>query len=171
MRKSTIFIASCALWIIGSTTSLTTSQAATITVFHGSKTEIFDMAKKPAGGVHVVKPISTQASTPSPVAANRATRPGVSGRHATMVGRSLPETPGPALDKSRSAIAIGKVRPPHQRAITKDPEFVRPITVSHGPVLTQFISAKNVDETPPCKFVARRIRRDGASAPWYGLAN
>ena len=77
MRKTTIFTASCALWIIGSTTSLTTSHAATITVFHGSKTEIFDMDKKPAGGVHVVKPISTPASTPSPVAANRATRPHV----------------------------------------------------------------------------------------------
>ncbi len=75
MRKSTLITALGALWIIASTTSPTISQAATITVFHGSKTEIFDMAKRPAGGVHVVKPISTPASTPSPVATNRATRP------------------------------------------------------------------------------------------------
>ncbi len=75
MKKSTLITALGALWIIASTTSPTISQAATITVFHGSKTEIFDMAKEPAGGVDVVKPISTPASKPAPVAANRATRP------------------------------------------------------------------------------------------------
>ncbi len=70
MRKSTIMAALCALWIIGTTTS----QAATITVFHGPKTETFDTAKNPAGGVHIARPAITPASTPSPVAANRATR-------------------------------------------------------------------------------------------------
>jgi hypothetical protein len=70
MRKSLIVGALCALWIIGNT-----SQAATITVFHGSVTETFDTAKTPAGGVHIARPAVTPVSTPSPARARRAARP------------------------------------------------------------------------------------------------
>ena len=75
MRKPTIIAALCAVWIIALTTGPTTSQAATITVFHGMETETSNTAKRPAGGVHVVRPVSAPASTPSPVVATRATQP------------------------------------------------------------------------------------------------
>jgi hypothetical protein len=53
----------------------TTGQAATITVFHGTKTEIVDTAKRPAGGVHIARPAVRPASKPTPVAADRTPRP------------------------------------------------------------------------------------------------
>lgn len=71
MRKSIISTVLCALWIVASTTSPTMSQAATITVLHGMKSEIFDTAKVPPGGVHIARPAITPKSKPSPVAANR----------------------------------------------------------------------------------------------------
>jgi len=71
MRKSAITAALCALYTIGIAAGPTMSQAATITIFHGSKAEAFDMDKTPPDGVHVVRPIFTQ----PPVAASRATRP------------------------------------------------------------------------------------------------
>ena len=74
MRKATLTTALCAVWIIGSLASATPGQASTITVFHGSKAEIFNTDKRPAGGVHVVKQISAPDSTPSPVAATVATQ-------------------------------------------------------------------------------------------------
>ena len=74
MRKSIISTVLCALWIVASTTSPTMSQAATITVLHGMKSEIFDTAKVPPGGVHIARPAITPKSKPSPVAANRPPR-------------------------------------------------------------------------------------------------
>jgi len=70
MRKPTIVKLLCALWMVVGTTS----HATTITVFHGAKSETFDTAKTPAGGVHIVRPAVEWASKPSAVATNRKTR-------------------------------------------------------------------------------------------------
>jgi len=70
MRKSTIVTLLCALWMVAGTTS----HAATITVFHGAKSETFDTAKTPADGVRIVRAAVAQASKPSAVATNRNTQ-------------------------------------------------------------------------------------------------
>ena len=70
MRKSKIVTLLCALWMVAGTTS----HAATITVFHGAKSETFDTAKTPAGGVHIVRPAVARASKPLAVATNRKAR-------------------------------------------------------------------------------------------------
>ena len=70
MRKSKIVTLLWALWMVAGTTS----HAATITVFHGAKSETFDTAKTPAGGMHIIRPAVARASKPSAGATNRKTR-------------------------------------------------------------------------------------------------
>jgi len=62
MRRTSIINVLGALLIVGVTTNPSASQAEKITVFHGSKAEIFNTAKTPANGVYVVKPVRKKAS-------------------------------------------------------------------------------------------------------------
>ncbi len=71
MRKSIFVTMLCGLWIVAGTSA----HAATVTVFHGSKIEIFDTAKTPAGGVRILRMAITSEPKPRPVAANRASAP------------------------------------------------------------------------------------------------
>lgn len=71
MRKTTPIAALCALLIVGVSTGSTICLAETITVFHGTATETIDPAKKPAGGVHLIR----VARKPPPVAKVRTARP------------------------------------------------------------------------------------------------
>ena len=71
MRKSIFVTMLCGLWIVVGTAV----HAAKVTVFHGSKTEIFDTAKTPAGGVRILRMSIKSEPKPVPVAADRATAP------------------------------------------------------------------------------------------------
>ena len=79
MRKSIFVAMLCGLWIVAGTSA----HAATVTVFHGSKIEIFDTAKTPAGGVRILRMAIKSEPKPVPVAADRASAP--HGRNASFV--------------------------------------------------------------------------------------
>lgn len=83
MRKSAVVTILCALGIVVGTSA----HAATITVFHGTRTEVFDTAKVPAGGVRVLR-LDFKSSAPIPVAA-KPSAPARSLRDTYLAGNNL----------------------------------------------------------------------------------
>ena len=75
MRNKSIISVLGALLVVGITTNPTASQAEKITVFHGSKAEIFNTAKTPANGIYVIKPIRKKPSKTTPIARSAPSQP------------------------------------------------------------------------------------------------
>lgn len=71
MRKFRLTAVLCALWIAFMTIGPTIGQTATITLVRGMQVEIFDTAKKPAGGVHIGRPAVSPSKPPPPPAKKR----------------------------------------------------------------------------------------------------
>lgn len=64
MRKVTSILAVSALWVAATLPMSAPGQAETITIVRGTVAEVIDTAKSPAGGIHYIRPLMTQAPAP-----------------------------------------------------------------------------------------------------------